>query len=99
MVAEANATVSPEDAVAESVSGDADSEALDSAAKLIVCVPCAIVSWNVLPDVCALGLVASVTVTVNVVAASALPGVPVSCPVAVSKASPLGSVPPDSAKP
>ena len=39
VVVEAKATVRPEVAVAVSVSGEAESEALGSAAKLIVCPP------------------------------------------------------------
>jgi hypothetical protein len=49
VVAELNATVSPDDAVAASVSGEAESKAFESAAKLIAWVPCAMLPDTVAP--------------------------------------------------
>ena len=53
---------------------------------------------NVLNEVWATGTVESVTVTVKVVAASRVVGVPVIWPVVVENVRPVGSVPPESAK-
>ena len=52
---------------------------------------------NVLAEVWAVGLVLSVAVTVKLVAASSVVGVPLIVPVAVAKLRPVGSVPPDRA--
>jgi hypothetical protein len=53
---------------------------------------------KVLNEVCAVGVVWSVTVTVKVVVVRAVDGVPLICPVVVEKFSPVGRVPPDRAK-
>ena len=55
------------------------------------------VRLKVLNDVCAVGVVWSVTVTVKVVAASVVDGVPLIRPLLVEKFKPVGSVPPGSA--
>ena len=49
VVAEVKTTASPDEAVAASVSGEAESEASASAAKLIVCAPWAMVPETVAP--------------------------------------------------
>ena len=71
--------------------------------KVVLATACVVVNagftvrLNVLNEVCAVGVVWSVTVTVKVVAASAVEGVPVIWPVVVEKFKPVGSAPPDSA--
>ena len=55
------------------------------------------VRLNVLNEVCAVGVVWSVTVTVKVVVAGADVGVPLIRPVVVEKFKPVERVPPDSA--
>ena len=52
---------------------------------------------KVLAEVWAVGVVLSVAVTVKVVAASRVLGVPVIAPVVVLKVKPVGRVPPESA--
>jgi hypothetical protein len=72
--------------------------------KLVLGTACVVVSAeftvkaNVFAEVCGVGVVWSVTVTVKVVVAKAVDGVPLICPVMVEKLRPVGSVPPDSAK-
>jgi len=55
------------------------------------------VKLKVLDEVCAVGVVWSVTVTVKIVVASAEVGVPLIRPVVVEKFRPVDKVPPDSA--
>ena len=71
---------------------------------VVVATACAVVSvvaltarLKVLDDVCTVGVVWSVTVTVNVVADNRVVGVPVIWPVVVENESSIGKVPPDSA--
>ena len=74
------------------------------AVKVVLGTACVVVSGvtftvklKVLDEVCAVGVVWSVTVTVKIVVASADVAVPLICPVEVEKVRPVGSVPPDSA--
>ncbi len=53
------------------------------------------VSWNVLDEVCAVGVALSVTVSVKVVAERSVEGVPEIAPVVVEKDNPVGRVPPE----
>jgi hypothetical protein len=63
-----------------------------------VVVSCAFtVRLKVLDEVCAVGVVWSVTVTVKVVVVRVVDGVPLIWPVLVEKFNPVGKVPPDSA--
>ena len=73
-------------------------------AKVVDATTCDVVSvdavtakLNVLNEVCAVGVEVSVAVTVKVVAANRLVGVPLMAPVAVAKLRPVGRAPPDRA--
>jgi hypothetical protein len=78
-------------------------EAAVPAVKVVLGTACVVVSagftvrLKVLDEVCADGAVWSVTVTVNVVVARAVEGVPLIWPVLVEKLNPVGNVPPDNA--
>jgi hypothetical protein len=78
-------------------------EAALPAVKVVLGTDCVVVSagftirLKVLDEVCAVGVVWSVAVTVKVVVARAVDGVPLIWPVLVEKFKPVGSVPPDSA--
>ena len=71
--------------------------------KVVLGTACVVVSagftvrLKVFDEVCAVGVVWSVTVTVKVVVVRAVDGVPLICPVVVEKFNPVGRVPPDSA--
>ena len=63
-----------------------------------VVVSCAFtVRLKVLDEVCAVGVVWSVTLTVKVVVVRGVDGVPLICPEVVEKFKPVGKVPPESA--
>jgi hypothetical protein len=72
--------------------------------KVVFAIACVVVigvtltvRLNVLNEVCAVGMVWSVTVTVKGVVASAEVGVPLIRPLLLEKVKPVGKVPPDSA--
>ena len=71
--------------------------------KVVLGTACVVVSagftvrLKVLEEVCAVGVVWSVTVTVKVVVVRAVDGVPLIWPVEVENVRPVGKVPPDSA--
>jgi len=78
-------------------------EAAVPAVKVVLGTACVVVSagftvrLKVLKEVCAVGVVWSVTMTVKLVVARAVDGVPLIWPVVVEKFNPVGSVPPDNA--